>query len=365
MKWFLGLMAGVSMIGLGGCASGRVAGAPLEGVKRNGIAGIETFAREAREVAQKDYSRVASILGETNGAAFSIKFRKAIWIPYEGEGSGRTGGRDVRVGIGKRTFTSYRWRVIELSAERFLARPERLAKTVRHEMAHLFQAYPKGAPVFWVEGIAEFVAYELGGEATDCFCDAKFPHFTDGYGCAAAFLQFLRDRQGTNVVGRLHRAFLKGKSAEEFFATETGRAFGDLWKEFEGSHRYTADARAAVALREKVGASASEEEAFRLLMEFLRTLRGGELTASAIEHVKGLAERGAAARPEQWEVQLHPDELEQSDNFPARRVAHFDSKDRKRRYDYVLVKNAPDAEWMLENVLVRDLRNGRVTRRLK
>ena len=366
MNWALGLATCFLAVGFLGCASSQKSAVPLEKVNRNGIAGIERLAEEAREVTERDYAHVAAVLGEEGkGTPFSIQFRKSIWIPYEGHGSGRAGGRDFGLRIGKRTFASYRWRVIELSAERFLARPERLAKTVRHEIAHLFQPYPKGAPVFWVEGIAEYVAHELGAEKPDCFCDAKHPHYTDGYGCSAAFLQFLSETRDTNVVARLHRALLKGKKAEEFFLEQTGRPFVELWKEFEGSHRYTDAARAAVKLRENVGASKSHEEAFGLLMEFLRRAPGGGLTASAMEHVKALADAGVVASPDRWEVELQPDELEQSESFPARRVVHLDSGDRKKRYDYHLVKSASDEEWAVEEVLIRDLRTGRVLRRLK
>jgi hypothetical protein len=46
-------------------------------------------------------------------------------------------------------------------------------------------------------------------------------------------------------------------------------------------------------------------------------------------------------------------------------LVHFDSTDRKQRYDYHLVKSAHDADWSLVEILIRDLRTGRVMRRMK
>src|SRR4051812_10143486 len=103
MTWILGLATCVLTVAFCGCASPRVGGVPLEKVKRNGIAGIEGMAAEAREVAERDYPLVAAVLEEEGGGtAFSIEFRKAIWVPYKGTAGGRAGGRDFRFGIGKR-----------------------------------------------------------------------------------------------------------------------------------------------------------------------------------------------------------------------------------------------------------------------
>ena len=349
-----------------GCASSQKPASPLTKVKQNSIRGIEHLAAEARRITETDYPRIRALLGaETDCPPFSIGFRKQLWIPYEGPGSGVAKGRNINFRIAKRTFATYRQRTIELSAERLRARPERLGEVVHHEITHFFQHYPTNTPSHWREGIADYVAHELAAEKSHCACNAMFPALTDGYACAAAFLQFLHDAYTTNTVPRLHQALSKGKSAEAFFHELTGREFSDLWTEFQSTSRYTPDARAAVTLREKVDATKSPDDAVELLQAFLSKRPGGEITVSAMRHVKTLADAKKIPAPPSRQFAIYKDELDQSPTFPARRIVHFDSHDNKTRYDYHLAKDSPATEWTLEKILLRDLRTGKIKSRPK
>src|SRR5262249_28508097 len=100
-----------------------------------------------------------------------------------------------------------RLRTILLNAEyieQFQNEPELLEGVLVHEMGRVAQHYYRPIighwlvsthrpPVYWVEGIADYVCFKLLQTNTwACLeCGSARPHYRDGYSCAGAFLVFL------------------------------------------------------------------------------------------------------------------------------------------------------------------------------
>jgi hypothetical protein len=106
---------------------------------------------------------------------------------------------------------------------------------------HPFQAYPADAPSYWTEGIADYVCAKLGHtNVSNCpQCNSRYPRYTMGYSCAAAFLLYLDDAYGSNVTRQLNAALRRGTYADRFFAEATGKPLDELWEEFQKTRAYT------------------------------------------------------------------------------------------------------------------------------
>jgi hypothetical protein len=107
--------------------------------------------------------------------------------------------------------------------------------------AHPFRPYPADEPSYWTEGMADYVCAKLGHtNISNCpQCNARYPRYTTGYGCAAAFLLYLDDAYGPNVSRQLNAVLRRGTYADRFFAEATGKPLDELWSDFQTTGAYT------------------------------------------------------------------------------------------------------------------------------
>src|SRR6516225_689926 len=98
-----------------------------------------------------------------------------------------------------------------------------------HEMAHVGQGAKWyrwfRTPRYWQEGIADFVRFKLGyTNGVGCpQCSVEFPHYTSGFWCAGAFLVYLDQHYGSNLVQQLNSQICQGNYAPGLFEQTTGR----------------------------------------------------------------------------------------------------------------------------------------------
>jgi hypothetical protein len=141
-----------------------------------------------------------------------------------------------------------------------------LEQVVVHEMTHVAQHYyrpiigrwlvnnPRPAR-FWVEGMADYVCFRLG--ATNHLhceeCNAVFPHYKDGYSCAAAFLLYLEQTYNRALVPQLNAALRRGGHSDDFFFQMTGKDVEALWTEFRQTPAFTRGAARMLELQQTLG----------------------------------------------------------------------------------------------------------------
>ena len=134
-----------------------------------------------------------------------------------------------------------------------------------HEMAHVAQHYARPIigkwlvytsrpPNCWQEGIADYVYFRLyRTNDQPCECGFRFPHYLNGYSCAAAFLLYLEKAYNSNVVRQLNTVLRKGDYSDDFFLKTTGKALGELWTEFQQTPEFTPNAARMLELQESLG----------------------------------------------------------------------------------------------------------------
>lgn len=150
--------------------------------------------------------------------------------------------------------------------DEFKNEPGTLDQVLVHEMTHVAQHYyrpiigrwlvdnPRPAR-FWVEGMADYVCFRLGvtnhlhcGE-----CNAVFPHYKDGYSCAAAFLLYLERTYNRAMVPRLNTTLRRGGHSDGFFFQMTGKDLATLWTEFRQTPAFTRGAARMLDLQHSLG----------------------------------------------------------------------------------------------------------------
>jgi hypothetical protein len=153
-----------------------------------------------------------------------------------------------------------------------------------HELAHVTQAYRwlpwLRAPMYWHEGIADYVRFKLGyTNVLGCpQCSVEFPHYTSGFWCAGAFLLYLDTTYGPTVVRRLSTDLRHGRYSEKVFVETTGKTLDELLIEFQGTPAFTPVAAAVNKLYTALGYSNGKaprdvETRFRAYLQ-----RNGEAT---------------------------------------------------------------------------------------
>ncbi|MEZ6142050.1 MAG: basic secretory protein-like protein [Zavarzinella sp.] len=122
---------------------------------------------------------------------------------------------------------------ISISIEWIEKNPNDLGLLV-HELTHVVQSYPRGAPGWLVEGIADYSRYKFSDEKNSGW---KLPpllgernKYTDSYRVTARFLVWL-DARHPGVVEKIHFNLQKREYKQEDFKTLTGRDLEVLWEE--------------------------------------------------------------------------------------------------------------------------------------
>ncbi len=124
---------------------------------------------------------------------------------------------------------------IHISAAWVKAHPHDFGMVV-HELTHLVQRYPRNRAGWLVEGIADYIRlrhFEPKVEVPKIdFTRAKH---TDSYKTTAAFLIWVEEKHGADVVPKLHAALQAGTYTDAQFKTLTGREVTDLWADFRAA----------------------------------------------------------------------------------------------------------------------------------
>jgi hypothetical protein len=148
----------------------------------------------------------------------------------------------------------------------FTEKPGVLDQALVHEMAHVAQHYYRPIigrwvvttprpPFCWQEGIADYVCFKLGQtNGWRCAeCDAAYPHYSNAYSCAGAFLMYLEGRYNANIVRQLNTVLRQGRYTDAFFRAATGKDLPALWGEFQHTPAYTPSAARMLELQQALG----------------------------------------------------------------------------------------------------------------
>ncbi len=171
---------------------------------------MKEFALKAAGLAEQFYPRIYQRFhGRPPASSVTIVFKKDLQSPGSTSGS-----------------------VISLSVNWFIQHPDDLGAII-HEIAHVAQAYPPGQPSWLVEGIADYIRYWAGfkNESSYPHCGAGCPHYTSGYWCAAAFLQFVERVYSKDLIPFLQANLSNGTYNDSLFQVLTGKPLPQLWEE--------------------------------------------------------------------------------------------------------------------------------------
>jgi hypothetical protein len=141
---------------------------------------------------------------------------------------------EFKKGHGDGSIGTVKGKKIELNGEWLSEYPVDLDVVFVHEMAHVAQSYPRGAPLYWNEGMADYARFKLGftNALFRCECSVEYSDYTAGRACTGAFLLFLEREYGRKVVSDLDADLTDGKYDERLFELTTGKSVRTLWDDF-------------------------------------------------------------------------------------------------------------------------------------
>lgn len=103
-----------------------------------------------------------------------------------------------------------------------------------HELTHAVQRYPRGAPGWLTEGIADYTRKVIGPAEQKGWSLPKRirpgQSWKEGYRVTARFLLWV-DEKHPGTVDKLNRLLQEGKYKDEAFKEITGKELETLWKE--------------------------------------------------------------------------------------------------------------------------------------
>ena len=198
---------------------------------------MREVAAEVRRVGNEMYPAVLAILSDGKSRLpeqFDVVFKKEIPSDIPARTSGKT------VYLNARYFALIKW--MQTNTDLLDRDPKLVENILVHEMAHVTQRYRRSkAPVFWAEGIADYVRYKLDGTngPTCPQCSFQYPHYSSGYWCLGAFLLHLDATYGSNVVRDLNSELRRGRYTDGYFGQAVGKSLGELWAEFQDTPAFT------------------------------------------------------------------------------------------------------------------------------
>ena len=206
---------------------------------------LNDLEEHVRQFGNEMYPKICALLADD---AAKLKRRFDVIIgPTESRNMGETYRERARIYIDSASLTNS------------LTRLERFDKIFVHEMAHMAQCYDglfrTRPPVGWEEGIADFVRFKiLGTNGWECpECNARYPHYSSGYTCAGAFLLFVEESHGSNIVRQLNAELNRGSYADAFFLKATGESLANLWAEFQKTSAFNPSATEAFKMQQALG----------------------------------------------------------------------------------------------------------------
>lgn len=334
---------------LAGCASFQSTGKHVRSVDVSAAPELAMMVERVRQVGDHVYPHILALLEDESTKSprqFDVRFSVKP-DGHPGETTGLT---------------------ITLQAAWLRNNPADLERLLVHEMTHVAQNYParKTIPAYWVEGMADYVCARLGytNQWNVAECTASRPHYRSGYGCAAAFLLYVDDVHGSDVVRQLHRRLRNASYTEQVFELSTGKTLGELWSEFQSQAAYLAEAAAIARLYDEVGYEVGMPPPDDLGVRIQTRLQGapaGRLTLEALEFVAGLAKQrrlpgswsGEGAMPERGEtLSLGPDPrsllADSPFEYPVTRTILGNRSASLETHHYEVTKMVAEGRWHLE-----------------
>jgi hypothetical protein len=307
---------------------------------------MKDLAAQIRQVGNEVYPEVLALLsdGKSNlPRQFDVVIKRRLPSDYPASSVGR------KIYINAHSFTS------SGTDSEFLQRNPGLVRTILiHEMAHVAQQYKRSkAPLFWREGVADYVRYKLDGTngPTCPQCSFQYPHYTSGYWCLGAFLLYLDTTYGSNVVRDLNAELRRGRFTDAWFGQAIGKSLDELWAEFRRTPAFTPVAAELNRLRDATAVpNASRDEEQSCFVKYIRNQPGGDLVLEAREFLSDLAIQGRLPgwrKGERGEISYGM--LEESvPVVPFSRIFRAQkNSDPSMLYHYVVVRSSADEPWKL------------------
>ncbi|MDB5326727.1 MAG: putative alpha,2-mannosidase [Phycisphaerales bacterium] len=124
---------------------------------------------------------------------------------------------------------------ITMTLKWFRTHPDDLGAAV-HELTHIVQEYPDGAPGWFVEGFADYTRWFIY-EPKDKrpHPDPKKATYKDSYRTSAAFLNWIVENYGQATLLKVDADCRRGAYKEENWATYTGKPISQLGNEWKQS----------------------------------------------------------------------------------------------------------------------------------
>lgn len=121
---------------------------------------------------------------------------------------------------------------ITIAADWVRQHPEDFGMVI-HELTHVIQDY-RGQGEHWLtEGIADYIRYWIYEPGTRTFeINRVKSHYRQGYGTAAAFLEWIERNQAKGTIAKLNAASRQGTYRENLFQEWFGKSLDALWEEF-------------------------------------------------------------------------------------------------------------------------------------
>lgn len=182
------------------------------------------FTNQAASLCQRHYSAIKQKL--EGGRPGPKTLPSTIWLVFKPQLQDEKGRMCQAITHGATIFLNAWW---------FMKYPEDIGSVI-HELAHVIQNYPPD-PYFWLqEGIADYIRFWLGYHS---FCNypacGANDHYTDGYGCAAAFLAYIESHYDREIIPKLNQALRQGQYNDTLFQFWTGHTLEELWQSFRNS----------------------------------------------------------------------------------------------------------------------------------
>jgi len=108
-----------------------------------------------------------------------------------------------------------------------------------HELMHIIQSYPYGAPGWLVEGIADYARHLYGlnnaaaGWSLPSYSNGQ--HYTDAYGVAANFLNWIKLEYDNEIINKLDSNLRNETYTYISWVENTGYTLPDLWLIYSGN----------------------------------------------------------------------------------------------------------------------------------
>jgi hypothetical protein len=365
-KQFLILFPLAAIALLSGCASARVqknqnVHASVRKVDFSATPELESWAERARKVGDEKYPQIIAFLsdGDTEmPRQFDIVFKRQLWWKkYAGIALGRT------VYLSGICFTNP-----PFGAKSFADDPAIFDAVLVHEMAHIALGYTRlwiitAAPAYWGESMADYVRYKVNGtNGMGCLeCESARPHYTSGYGCGAAFLLFVEERYGSNVIRQLDATLRRWAYTEDFFKKATGKSLDELWTEFQETPAYTAEARRVNKVYSLLGYVNGKppSDLDARYDAHVRSLRGGPNTIEALKFLKKLSKKGPLPGFAKGERAVflqgergggsfvQPKEKD-PDAYPVSRTLYCFKDQTNLEFDYLVVRETAESHWKIQ-----------------